>query len=98
VNATAQVPAVLLPTLYVFVQEGCEACAAAKPHLQTFRQRHPLDVLVIPLHLERREWQVAGWAPRATPGYALVLPGGKMRKHVGAMTAEELEAWAGGEL
>ena len=81
--------------LYVYVQTGCPACAEAEPHLAELRRRHPYDLFVVPLYLDRKEWKVGGWTPNATPGYALVVENKLVNKKVGTMTTAELEAWIG---
>lgn len=83
------------PILYVGVQTGCPACAAAEPEWHAFRARHPFSIFVIPLHLDRKEWAIHGWTPSATPGYALVVGGKLVKKKVGTMTADELDRWTG---
>ena len=84
-----------IPTLFVLVQDGCPACEEAEPALAQLVRYHSLDVLVIPLHINRRDWRLASlrWAPRYTPGYALVEGGEIVQKHEGAMGYEELVKW-----
>lgn len=85
-----------VPRLYVGVADGCPACAAAKPALERLKAENPLSLLVIYLHLDRREWDVLGWSPNATPAYALVVDGKLVRKHVGTLTHKQLIAWLRG--
>lgn len=93
-----------LPTpvwLYVFKSEGCMACLAAEPHLRKLKATYPLRVMVVELYLNRREWNILGWTPTHTPGYALVERenGEKWlsKKRVGVMEFDELVEWIGKE-
>lgn len=89
--------------IYFFMREDCSYCAEAEPHLQALRRRHPTSVLVVPLNVGRRAWEVKGWAPRhgadgyMTPAYAMVVNDELVKKHIGGMSVAQLEKWIGKE-
>ena len=85
----------MIPSLYLFVQDGCEACAAAAPAWERLRREDPTSLIIIPLHVNRRDWDILGWRPKGTPGYALVVNGRLVKKHVGALDYKELKTWLG---
>lgn len=88
--------------LYFFMREDCGYCAEAEPHLQALRRKHPTSLLVIPLNVARRAWEVKGWAPKrgdsyVTPAYAMVVNDELVKTHIGAMGTAVLEKWIGKE-
>lgn len=84
-----------LPRLYFFAQTGCGHCEEARPIVARLKQEHALRILVVELRLDRKEWNILGWTPSATPGFALVNDGKLSKKHVGLMEYDELAAWCG---
>lgn len=83
------------PFLYVFVQDGCPACAEADVHLKQVQRENPCTLMIVPLHVNRKDWRILGWRPPATPGYALVANNRLVKKHVGVMEYDELVDWLG---
>jgi len=83
--------------LYFFVQSGCDHCREAEPHVLRLAREHALRILVITLHLDRKEWHVLGWQPKGTPGYALVDGTTIVRKTEGLMDYGELVSWIEGK-
>lgn len=84
--------------LHFFFAEGCGHCHAALPHVEELQRRYPLQVILVQHNLTRAPLgSAAGWAPRATPGYAIVA-GGRLVAHVEGMhTIRQLEKWIGKE-
>jgi hypothetical protein len=83
------------PTLYLFLQDGCGSCAEAEPHWRRVQREYPTKVMFIPLHVNRKDWNIHGWRPRGTPGYALVVGGRLVKKHVGVLEYAGLKEWLG---
>lgn len=86
--------------IYFFMREGCSYCAEAEPYLQALRSRHPTSLLVVPLNVDRRAWEVLGWAPKRgdaylTPAYAMVIGNELVKTRIGAMNTKQLETWIG---
>lgn len=86
--------------LYIYAQYGCEACAMAKPEIAKLKAKYPLKIIVVELHIDQREWtELLNWAPKYTPGYALVERDGEskrlLKKATGVMDLKHLENWIG---
>jgi hypothetical protein len=77
--------------LYFLFEDGCEACAAARPELQKFISKHPTSIV-----LEIRAsgpWPAAfGMKVKVTPTYVF-RHGAEMTKTEGAMRATDIEKW-----
>lgn len=86
-----------IPRLYFASQTGCGHCEEARPHVDHLRRDFALQLFVIELHLDRREWNILGWAPKATPGYALVVGDRIERKHEGILDYKNLIRFVNGE-
>jgi thioredoxin-like negative regulator of GroEL len=84
------------PRLYILTQSGCPACEEAKPAIDKLKAEHTTEILVVELHLDWYDWNVLGWRPQETPGYALVVDGKIARKTTGAMSFRQLTAWLAG--
>ncbi len=85
------------PTLLVFFAEGCPACAVAKPEVERFKHRNPMQ-MTLTLDADGPFAERYGLAPiRATPLYVLRV-GEQGVKHDGVMKAEQLEKWVRGAL
>lgn len=87
-------PGAPIVTVHVFMQMGCPACDAAKPHLLALRAKYPMRVFVIP----KFTGSVHGWSPSGTPGYAVVIGGQLVATHVGTLTLKDLERLIGAEV
>jgi thiol-disulfide isomerase/thioredoxin len=86
--------------VYVLAQYGCSACAEAEPHLWKLKALHPMQVIVVVLHVDMKAWNdVIDWSPKYTPGYALVERDGTekkiLKKAVGTMDYPTLARWIG---
>ncbi len=69
--------------LYFIYQQGCGACAAAKPVLAAWAQRHPeWDVRMA--DIMQVDWKHP-WKVRATPTYVFEVPGRERVMYVGAI-------------
>lgn len=79
-------------TLYVFYANGCPACDAAKPEVEKFKTKHPLQ-MVLTLDADGPYAERFGIAPiRVTPLYLLKV-GDRGVKHEGTMNAAALDKW-----
>jgi thioredoxin-like negative regulator of GroEL len=83
----------LPPTLYVFIQTGCEACKASERPLEEWRKRTHYRIPVIKLNVGLKDWEIAGFEPRATPTYLLVHNNEPLASHEGVLDAEEIDGW-----
>lgn len=85
----------LVPTtkiLYYFYQDGCSACAFAKPELEKFKAAHP-EIMVMECNLSRKDWFISGWTPKVTPGYLLKVNNEAVGNVEGALNLKLLEKW-----
>jgi hypothetical protein len=80
--------------IFVYVQSGCKACAAAKPHLESFRRNHP-EIIVTELDVSRYPWEIGGREPRATPQYLFKIDNEFVHEHKGALTTKQLDKIVG---
>jgi hypothetical protein len=76
-------------------QDGCPVCAATKPAVKRFKERHP-EIPVEDIEITNAVWPEGAWAPDAVPTFVLRTRHDKRGKfRVGQMSLAELEAWAG---
>lgn len=80
------------PTLLVFFAEGCPACEKARPEVEKFKSRNPMQMVLV-LDADGPFAEHFGVAPvKATPLYVLKLDDRGV-KHDGFMKCEQIERW-----
>lgn len=85
------------PTLFLFYQEGCPACAEVKPIVRKFRDANP-DVKVIALDINTTEWKARNWEPQVTPTLVALTPDGRWAKLEESFDEAEFYGWVGAHL
>lgn len=81
------------PTVILFVQYGCEACAQAEPIFEDFKNLHPTQGAFI-LKADGPYPSQYGVKVKYTPTYAIILGGKKVSAVEGTiMTVKQIEKW-----
>jgi hypothetical protein len=80
-------------TLLVFLAEGCPSCEKARPEIDKYKRRNPLQMVLV-LDADGPFAAQFDLAPiRETPLYVVKMADRGV-KHVGWMKAEAMERWA----
>jgi hypothetical protein len=84
------------PTLWFLHQEGCGACASARPSWRAFRAAHPA-LPTVEADIFRTVWPHGmKFQVRVTPTYVVAEPGRPLRVFEGMATKAQLEKWLRG--
>lgn len=75
--------------LYFFYQPGCPACTSAEPQLARFSRANPH--LMVLRKNALKSVPVAGFDPKGTPAYLLMVDGEPVWRHEGILLSDQLQ-------
>lgn len=87
-----------LKTLNVYVMQGCDVCAEAKPIVEEFKRQNLFKVLTVYVDATRNIISVAQVEPKSTPAFALLDEHQQpLKVHEGLLTLEQLNSFVFGD-